>query len=108
MKKESIHFYQGFLYSKLRFLFHQAVGDLLRYLWSSLSLADGQLFSSEMLVSDLTLSSAFPSSIGGIARTYTDQCVQILTELLGLRQEHITTGNSCLSRISFCHLPGLE
>lgn len=30
-------------------------------------------------------------AIGGIARTYTDQCVQILTELLGLRQEHITT-----------------
>uniref|UniRef100_A0AAQ5BGK7 Adaptor related protein complex 4 subunit beta 1 n=1 Tax=Homo sapiens TaxID=9606 RepID=A0AAQ5BGK7_HUMAN len=40
-------------------------------------------------------------AIGGIARTYTDQCVQILTELLGLRQEHITT---------VCHrqwLPGL-
>lgn len=30
-------------------------------------------------------------AIGGIARTYTDQCVQILTELLGLQQEHITT-----------------
>ncbi|XP_058394826.1 AP-4 complex subunit beta-1 isoform X3 [Diceros bicornis minor] len=30
-------------------------------------------------------------AIGGIARTYTDHCVQILTELLGLRQEHITT-----------------
>ncbi|XP_070641986.1 AP-4 complex subunit beta-1 isoform X2 [Bos indicus] len=30
-------------------------------------------------------------AIGGIARTYTDQCMQILTELLGLRQEHITT-----------------
>nr|KAF6290169.1 adaptor related protein complex 4 subunit beta 1 [Myotis myotis] len=30
-------------------------------------------------------------AIGGIARTYTDQCVQILTELLELRQEHITT-----------------
>ncbi|XP_032105585.1 AP-4 complex subunit beta-1 isoform X3 [Sapajus apella] len=30
-------------------------------------------------------------AIGSIARTYTDQCVQILTELLGLRQEHITT-----------------
>ncbi|XP_037355571.1 AP-4 complex subunit beta-1 isoform X1 [Talpa occidentalis] len=30
-------------------------------------------------------------AIGGIARTYTEQCVQILTELLGLRQEHITT-----------------
>ncbi|XP_019514726.1 PREDICTED: AP-4 complex subunit beta-1 isoform X4 [Hipposideros armiger] len=30
-------------------------------------------------------------AVGGIARTYTDQCVQILTELLGLRQEHITT-----------------
>ncbi|XP_012880078.1 PREDICTED: AP-4 complex subunit beta-1 [Dipodomys ordii] len=30
-------------------------------------------------------------AIGGIARTYTDQCVQILTELLGLRQEHVTT-----------------
>uniref|UniRef100_A0A8C5L5Q3 AP complex subunit beta n=1 Tax=Jaculus jaculus TaxID=51337 RepID=A0A8C5L5Q3_JACJA len=30
-------------------------------------------------------------AIGGIAKTYTDQCVQILTELLGLRQEHITT-----------------
>ncbi|XP_034846146.1 AP-4 complex subunit beta-1 isoform X3 [Mirounga leonina] len=30
-------------------------------------------------------------AIGGVARTYTDQCVQILTELLGLRQEHITT-----------------
>lgn len=48
---------------------------------------------------DLTLSSALPPSVGGIARTYTDQCVQILTELLGLRQEHITTGNGCLSRI---------
>lgn len=33
-------------------------------------------------------------AIGGIARTYTDQCVQILTELLGLRQEHITTGET--------------
>ncbi|XP_036894606.1 AP-4 complex subunit beta-1 isoform X3 [Sturnira hondurensis] len=31
------------------------------------------------------------SAIGSIARTYTDQCVQILTELLGLRQEHLTT-----------------
>ncbi|KAF6073898.1 adaptor related protein complex 4 subunit beta 1 [Phyllostomus discolor] len=31
------------------------------------------------------------SAIGGVARTYTDQCVQILTELLGLRQEHLTT-----------------
>uniref|UniRef100_F6WLR5 AP complex subunit beta n=1 Tax=Monodelphis domestica TaxID=13616 RepID=F6WLR5_MONDO len=30
-------------------------------------------------------------AIGGIARTYTDQCVQILTELLVLRQEHITS-----------------
>ncbi|CAO2599493.1 AP-4 complex subunit beta-1 [Lemmus lemmus] len=30
-------------------------------------------------------------AIGSIAKTYTDQCVQILTELLGLRQEHITT-----------------
>ncbi|XP_021568170.1 AP-4 complex subunit beta-1 isoform X4 [Carlito syrichta] len=30
-------------------------------------------------------------AIGGVARTYTDQCVQILTELLGLHQEHITT-----------------
>lgn len=30
-------------------------------------------------------------AIGNIAKTYTDQCVQILTELLGLRQEHITT-----------------
>ncbi|KAL1772677.1 AP-4 complex subunit beta-1 [Sigmodon hispidus] len=30
-------------------------------------------------------------AIGTIAKTYTDQCVQILTELLGLRQEHITT-----------------
>lgn len=29
-------------------------------------------------------------AIGSIAKTYTDQCVQILTELLGLRQEHIT------------------
>ncbi|XP_053511873.1 AP-4 complex subunit beta-1 isoform X2 [Artibeus jamaicensis] len=31
------------------------------------------------------------SAIGSIARTYTEQCVQILTELLGLRQEHLTT-----------------
>ncbi|XP_020857831.1 AP-4 complex subunit beta-1 isoform X2 [Phascolarctos cinereus] len=30
-------------------------------------------------------------AIGAIARTYTDQCVQILTELLVLRQEHITS-----------------
>ncbi|CAH6931646.1 AP-4 complex subunit beta-1 isoform X2 [Phodopus roborovskii] len=30
-------------------------------------------------------------AIGSIAKTYTDQCVQILTELLSLRQEHITT-----------------
>uniref|UniRef100_A0A8C2LSA0 AP complex subunit beta n=1 Tax=Cricetulus griseus TaxID=10029 RepID=A0A8C2LSA0_CRIGR len=30
-------------------------------------------------------------AIGSIAKTYTEQCVQILTELLGLRQEHITT-----------------
>lgn len=43
--------------------------------------------------------SSFPSlSPGGVARTYTDQCVQILTELLGLRQEHITTGTGYLSR----------
>ncbi|XP_019585945.2 AP-4 complex subunit beta-1 isoform X3 [Rhinolophus sinicus] len=38
---------------------------------------------------DLAQAAVF--AIGGIARTYTDQCVQILTELLGLRQEHITT-----------------
>ncbi|KAM6295281.1 AP-4 complex subunit beta-1 isoform 1-T1 [Aegotheles albertisi] len=30
-------------------------------------------------------------AIGNIARTYTDQCVGILTELLGLQQEHITS-----------------
>ncbi|NXW31328.1 AP4B1 protein, partial [Phaetusa simplex] len=32
-------------------------------------------------------------AIGNIARTYTEQCVGILTELLGLQQEHITSGN---------------
>ncbi|KAM6399000.1 AP-4 complex subunit beta-1 [Rhynochetos jubatus] len=31
------------------------------------------------------------SAIGNIARTYTEQCVGILTELLGLQQEHITS-----------------
>ncbi|OXB56458.1 hypothetical protein ASZ78_004556 [Callipepla squamata] len=31
------------------------------------------------------------SAIGSIARTYTEQCVGILTELLGLQQEHITS-----------------
>ncbi|XP_024067140.1 AP-4 complex subunit beta-1 isoform X2 [Terrapene carolina triunguis] len=30
-------------------------------------------------------------AIGSIARTYTEQCVGILTELLGLKQEHITS-----------------
>uniref|UniRef100_A0A8D0H7I5 AP complex subunit beta n=1 Tax=Sphenodon punctatus TaxID=8508 RepID=A0A8D0H7I5_SPHPU len=30
-------------------------------------------------------------AIGNIARTYTEQCVGILTELLGLKQEHITS-----------------
>ncbi|XP_067166928.1 AP-4 complex subunit beta-1 isoform X3 [Apteryx mantelli] len=30
-------------------------------------------------------------AIGNIARTYTEQCVGILTELLGLQQEHITS-----------------
>ncbi|NXA42339.1 AP4B1 protein, partial [Eudromia elegans] len=30
-------------------------------------------------------------AIGNIARTYTEQCVTILTELLGLQQEHITS-----------------
>ncbi|XP_075030355.1 AP-4 complex subunit beta-1 isoform X2 [Calonectris borealis] len=30
-------------------------------------------------------------AIGNIARTYTEQCVWILTELLGLQQEHITS-----------------
>ncbi|XP_010215121.1 PREDICTED: AP-4 complex subunit beta-1 isoform X2 [Tinamus guttatus] len=30
-------------------------------------------------------------AIGSIARTYTEQCVGILTELLGLQQEHITS-----------------
>ncbi|XP_065259087.1 AP-4 complex subunit beta-1 isoform X1 [Emys orbicularis] len=30
-------------------------------------------------------------AIGSIARTYTEQCVAILTELLGLKQEHITS-----------------
>lgn len=30
---------------------------------------------------------------GNIARTYTEQCVRILTELLELKQEHITSGN---------------
>ncbi|XP_069731937.1 AP-4 complex subunit beta-1 [Phaenicophaeus curvirostris] len=30
-------------------------------------------------------------AIGTIARTYTEQCVGILTELLGLQQEHITS-----------------
>lgn len=54
-----------------------------------------------MLVFDLIVLSVFPSSVGGIARTYTDQCVQILTELLGLRQEHITTGNGYLSKFFF-------
>ena len=33
---------------------------------------------------------------GNIARTYTEQCVRILTELLELKQEHITSGD-CLS-----------
>ncbi|XP_040392217.1 LOW QUALITY PROTEIN: AP-4 complex subunit beta-1 [Cygnus olor] len=31
------------------------------------------------------------SAIGNIARTYTEQCVGILTELLGFQQEHITS-----------------
>ncbi|XP_062365792.1 AP-4 complex subunit beta-1 isoform X3 [Cinclus cinclus] len=31
------------------------------------------------------------SAIASIARTYTEQCVGILTELLGLQQEHITS-----------------
>lgn len=35
----------------------------------------------------------FGVSAGNIARTYTEQCVGILTELLGLQQEHITSGN---------------
>ncbi|XP_074781422.1 AP-4 complex subunit beta-1 isoform X8 [Athene noctua] len=30
-------------------------------------------------------------AIGNIARTYTEQCVGILTELLGLQQEHVTS-----------------
>ncbi|XP_075378115.1 AP-4 complex subunit beta-1 isoform X2 [Mycteria americana] len=30
-------------------------------------------------------------AIGNIARTYTEQCVGLLTELLGLQQEHITS-----------------
>ncbi|XP_032936100.1 AP-4 complex subunit beta-1 [Catharus ustulatus] len=30
-------------------------------------------------------------AIANIARTYTEQCVEILTELLGLQQEHITS-----------------
>lgn len=33
------------------------------------------------------------SGAGNIARTYTEECVGILTELLGLQQEHITSGN---------------
>lgn len=36
---------------------------------------------------------AFGVSAGSIARTYTEQCVGILTELLRLQQEHITSGN---------------
>ncbi|XP_037355572.1 AP-4 complex subunit beta-1 isoform X2 [Talpa occidentalis] len=49
--------------------------------------------SDEELFDILNLLDSFlkSSSPGGIARTYTEQCVQILTELLGLRQEHITT-----------------
>lgn len=30
--------------------------------------------------------------LGNIARTYSEQCVRILTELLELKQEHITSG----------------
>lgn len=37
---------------------------------------------------------SFGVSAGNIARTYTEQCVGILTELLGLQQEHITSGKS--------------
>ncbi|XP_071434727.1 AP-4 complex subunit beta-1 isoform X3 [Pithys albifrons albifrons] len=37
------------------------------------------------------LGQAAISAIGNIARTYTEQCVGILTELLGLQQEHITS-----------------
>jgi len=36
---------------------------------------------------------SFFVSAGNIARTYTEQCVGILTELLGLQQEHITSGD---------------
>lgn len=35
----------------------------------------------------------FGVSAGNIARTYTEQCMGILTELLGFQQEHITSGN---------------
>ncbi|XP_038605016.1 AP-4 complex subunit beta-1 isoform X2 [Tachyglossus aculeatus] len=41
------------------------------------------------VAADLAQAAVF--AIGGIARTYTEQCVQILTELLSLKQEHITS-----------------
>ena len=47
---------------------------------------------------NLTICTLF--SVGRIGRTYSEKCLDILTGLLGLKQEHITSGKKGYIRLN--------